>query len=518
MTTSNQVDLYLRLSNANENSDSLERQEHDLREWATREGLSIRTVWKDYGRSGYKPGVRREGFDSALAALAAQEVGTLAVWKLDRLTRQGMKVIGELLESVAVSGGRLVFLRDGLDTANGAAARIPLGVLSELARGESENISLRVRSRKAADRRAGRYLGGAAPYGYVVTTDRRLRPNEDPFVTITGPTSEYALARDLVRRVLDGDSLLAVARDWNAQNVPTRRGGTWRPSTLSNVLRSPTLNGLMTEMVREAAADGTEAKSIRPYRDPETGEYISLMAEGFAPIATASEQARALSLMDGRLRRYGRGTGSVRTPKSLLGMVAKCDSCGRALTTFGDSYRCKRAFTDGSNCASPVSVSVGVLDDAVRRAWSRRLAASEHDAGVLARVGARWLERFDPSSLHEHRELQQQIADAEERLSLAADDHYIRGTLDRDRFARVSTGLTERLGRLRARLAELPSPEADLSALLDPELSLPGIEAAPVAEARDLLRLVIEGVYVSRAPRRGARFSPQERIRFAWAE
>ena len=82
----------------------------------------------------------------------------------------------------------------------------------------------------------------------------------------------------------------------------------------------------------------------------------------------------------------------------------------------------------------------------------------------------------------------------------------------------LTVRLAARLATLSARLSELPTPEADLGALLDPELSLPAIEAAANPEARDLLRLAIEAVYVSRAPHRGARFVPTERLAFRWVE
>jgi site-specific DNA recombinase len=70
------VDFYLRLSNADDGADSLERQESDLREWARREGLTVRKVWSDYGRSGFKKDVRRDGFDAAVKAVVSGEVAT----------------------------------------------------------------------------------------------------------------------------------------------------------------------------------------------------------------------------------------------------------------------------------------------------------------------------------------------------------------------------------------------------------------------------------------------------------
>lgn len=504
------VDLYLRLSNADDDADSLERQERDLRDWAAREGLTVRKVWSDYGRSGYKKNVRREGFDAAVKAVLAGEVSTLAVWKLDRLSRRGAGHIIGILDDLDDNGGRLVFLKDGLDTTY-SSARLVIATISELARAESANTSLRVRSRKASDRAAGRYLGSSPPLGYAVNGDRRLVPNTTVVGTTADgePLTEFDLMRELVRRITEGETLLQVARDWNAREIPTRRGGYWRPSTLSVSLRSPTLAGLMTEK----AADG-----IRAYRHPDTGEHVSIMAEGAEPIATEGEQARLLDLMDRRLRRWGRGSRPVKQPKSLLGLLAKCAACGRTLTTFGDSYRCKRRFTEGTDCPDPVCVRIETLDDAVRRAWSRRLAALEPDSPVLDLIGERWLAKFDPAPVKEREELAREIADAEARLAKADADHYERGTLDADRHERITAGLVKRLGTLRARLAELPTPEADLGALLDPEHSLPAIESAPIAEARDLVALALKAVYVKRAARAGARFNPAERLSFDWID
>ncbi|WP_286689673.1 MULTISPECIES: recombinase family protein [unclassified Aeromicrobium] len=524
------VDFYVRLSNADEGADSLERQEADLRQWADREGLSVRTVWSDYGRSGYRENVEREAFKRATAAVIAGEVGTLAVWKLDRLSRRGAGEIGLVLDDVERAKGRIVFLRDGLDTSTGAS-RIPIAVLSEIARAESANTSVRVRSRKASDRKAGRYLGGAAPFGYVVDADRRLRPHE----------TEFALMRELVDRVLGGASLLDVARDWNARGVPTRRLATWqkrrdegrlsarqraagppcwRPSTLSSALRSPTLSGLMTEMVTVTVADpdkGPRAvKQVRAYRDPVSGEHVPIMADGFDPVASPAQHARLLEVLDGRLRAYGRGRFPARSSRSLLGTLALCASCGRTLTTFGESYRCKRSFADGLTCPAPVSVQVSVLDDAVRRAWARRLAALDPESPLLDRVGDRWLQKFDPAPIAERAEIEQRIADSAARLSTADDDHYLHGTLDATRHGRIAGTLTRTLAALRTQLAALPRPEANLGALLDPELSLPAIETAPVQEARDLLGLVLAAVRVSKAPRAGARFVAMERLEFEW--
>lgn len=501
-----QVDLYLRLSVAADGADSLERQESDLRGWAAREGLSVRHVWRDAGRSGYR-NVKRAGFDGALKALLSGEVRTLAVWKLDRLSRRGAGQIGMVLDDVERVGGRLVFFRDGLDTSNGNAARLPIVTLSEIARAESANTSLRVKSRKDANRRQGRYLGGLPPYGYEVDEERHFVPREP----------EFALMREVVRRVQEGDSLLTICRDFNARGVVTRRGGQWRPSALSAALRSPALAGLMPHKHR--AADGTWISKVEAWRDPETGETVSLLAEGCEPIASEAEQTKLLTVMDGRLRQYGRGKRVVRQPRSLLGGLLVCSSCHGKAHTFGNSYRCRKWTADGNDCPAPLSVSTANVEVAVVRAWANKLSAlhDEPNSPLLQAVAARWLEKNDPAPLREREELKEQLDEARARIDRADEDHYVKGTLDGERHARITSRLQDQIARLNARLADMPVPTADLGALLDPELSLPAFEASTVHEQRELLRLAIERVQVSPAPTRGARFHPQERVSIYWA-
>ncbi|MDT0179934.1 recombinase family protein [Microbacterium sp. ARD31] len=500
------VDLYVRLSIDKEGKDSLERQEADLREWAQREGLAVRRVWRDAGRSGYKQGVKRPDFDAAVAAVASGEVGTLAVWKLDRLSRRGAGQVGTVLDAVDAVGGRLFFLKDPLDSA-ASNSRMLIMLMSELARAESANTSTRVRAKKESSRREGKYLGGPAPWGYTVDENRQLRQH----------ASEALLVRELVDRVLAGDALLAVCRDWNSRGIPTRRSGSeWRPSTLSAALRSPALAGLMPEKRRDETS-GKWSTSTAAWRDPATGEVVSLMAPGYPAIVSESERLRLLEVMDGRLRRYGRGMRPVSQPKSLLGGLIKCAACHRPANTFGNSYRCRKWHADGSDCERPLNVSVALIESEVRRAWAYGLASLEHDSPILGAVADHWLAKFDPAPVQAKRDYLEQLDSARARLASADHDYYVRETLDEERHARITGALKDRIAAMEEHLRALPQPDADLGALLDPELSLPGIEAAGVLEARTLLRLAIERVEVAAAPYPGARFHGRQRMRIKWA-
>ncbi|UPL17253.1 recombinase family protein [Microbacterium aurugineum] len=193
------VDLYLRLSVDREGKDALERQEADLRDWATQEGKTVRKVWQD-SVSGYKD-VAREDFDNAVKAVSTGEVGTLAVWKLDRLSRRGAGQVGLVLDDVEKVGGRLIFLRDNLDSTT-PNSRLLIIMVSEQARAESANTSLRVRAKIAADASKGIPKAGTRSFGYEVD-GVTLRP------------SEADLIRDATERYLAGTvSLIQIAKEW----------------------------------------------------------------------------------------------------------------------------------------------------------------------------------------------------------------------------------------------------------------------------------------------------------------
>ncbi|MFJ7592309.1 recombinase family protein [Streptomyces sp. NPDC097617] len=129
------ADLYLRLSLDREGKTAIDRQEADCRAWAERNGLTVRKVHIDRGRSGYK-NVSRKGFDAAITAATAGVVGVLIVWKLDRLSRKGIGEVSKALDDIGRVGGRLVSVVDGLDTKNDSA-RVTIAMLAELARNES---------------------------------------------------------------------------------------------------------------------------------------------------------------------------------------------------------------------------------------------------------------------------------------------------------------------------------------------------------------------------------------------
>ncbi|GAA4859176.1 recombinase family protein [Kitasatospora terrestris] len=501
-------DLYLRLSLDRDGKTAIERQEVDCRAWAERNGLTVRKVHIDRGRSGFKD-VERKGFDSALAAVTAGVVGTLIVWKLDRLSRKGIGQVGKVLDNIEKAGGRLVSVVDGLDTSNDSA-RMVVGMLAELARSESKNLGTRVAHAKRHLRRQGQWIGGQPPYGLLVdpTTKKLVHDPE---------TAVYA--RLIADDALAGKSLVQIARLLNEYDIPSARGGQWNAASIMNLLKSPAFAGLMPETESVEAEDGSRKFTSRvfPYRDPETLDTVSI-GEG---IITVGERERIIRQLEARTRMQA----GKRMPKPngtalLTGMVF-CDvpGCGRRMHKVGGSYQCM-ARRAGNQCPGANAVADRV-DQYVSEWFLSLLPTLEPDDPLLVAIADRWVKKADPETFAKRDAITDEIADQEARLADLEDARYLRGEFDRpgalERYQRLADRLQSRIDGLRADLASLPLPAVDISPLLDGELLRPAWEASTHDQKRDRLSLAIDGVFISKGER-GKRFVPEQRVRVKWAE
>lgn len=294
--TADLVDLYLRLSVDREGKDALERQEADLRAWAAREGKTVRKVWKDT-LSGFK-NVKREDFDNAVRAVSAGEVGTLAVWKLDRLSRRGAGQVGLVLDDVEAVGGRLFFLKDSLDSTV-PGHRMVILVVSEQARNESINTSLRVKNKIAGDAAKGIPKKGTRPFGW-----------ESDGITLR--ESEAVHIRAAVRFILEeGGTMIKVAHRWNAANIKT------------------------DGMTRPRRGRGAEKRMPRPYWTATTVRSVLLRGRNAGLLVHDGEELEHSQIepiitraeLDSLRARVKAGTPMGARAKSALGGILRCE-CG----------------------------------------------------------------------------------------------------------------------------------------------------------------------------------------------
>lgn len=129
-----------------------------------------------YDDGGYSGGsLIRPALQQLIADVEEGLVDVIVIYKLDRLTRSLADFI-RLIDVFEANGVTFVSVTQSFDTQD-TMGRLVLNVLLTFAQFEREMIADRVRDKMAQMKRAGRWTGGAPPYGYDLI-DKRLVVNE----------------------------------------------------------------------------------------------------------------------------------------------------------------------------------------------------------------------------------------------------------------------------------------------------------------------------------------------------
>jgi DNA invertase Pin-like site-specific DNA recombinase len=204
---------YIRVSTT-EQADSgagLAAQRAAIEAAAAAKGWELVAIHEDAGVSG-KALTGRQGMADALAMLAAGQAEVIVAAKLDRFSRSVTDFAG-LIERAKRGGWALAALDVDIDMTT-PTGELMATVIAAMAQYERRLIGQRTRDALAAKRAEGVRLG---------------RPRQLPDATV---------ARIVARRG-EGISMSAIARELNADGVPTAQGGAmWRQSSVAAVLRS----------------------------------------------------------------------------------------------------------------------------------------------------------------------------------------------------------------------------------------------------------------------------------------
>lgn len=147
------IAAYLRVSTTGQD---LATQEPDLNEWlrANRKQRSVK--W--YRDTFTGATMKRPGMQDLETDIRAGKIGTVVVWRLDRLGRTVLELLS-WLQQLDVAGVEFVSVRDSIDTTT-AAGRLFRTILAGFAEYERELIGERVRAGQARAREAGKRWGG----------------------------------------------------------------------------------------------------------------------------------------------------------------------------------------------------------------------------------------------------------------------------------------------------------------------------------------------------------------------
>jgi DNA invertase Pin-like site-specific DNA recombinase len=455
--------VYCRIS-LDKNGEGLgvKRQEDLCRQLAAEKGWPVADIYADNDVSAFNGAVRAE-YRRMLADLEAGVCDAVLCVDLDRLTRRP----AELEHFMELADRRKIALANvsgdtDLSTSDG---RFKARIMGAVARQESEKKGERVAREAEQAARRGIPRGRRA-FGYEA--DR---------VTIC--EDEARLVREAAARVLAGESVPAVARDWNARRIPTAQGAPagWSSATVAGILRNPRIAGQ-----RAYKGEVVAAGQWQPIIDRATWEAVQ-----------------------GKIRRAAR----VGRPSThLLSGIARCGRCGGPLWTSwkhrGGKRQARYACVKGPGkpgCGG-VTVVGEPVDELVRDIVLHALSGP-----ALAK--ARKARKSDD---RKQRGAARDLADAEERLQALA-EMFAAGDIGRREYvagrdtakARIAAA-TKVLDVQHGIRADLPSDIEALRARWD---------EGSVEWRRALIGTVVDTITVMATDRPANRFDP-ERVEVVW--
>lgn len=224
--------IYVRISQDKEGAGlGVARQEGDCRRQVCQpRGWDDATVYVDNDLSAYS-GKRRPEYERMLNDARDGKLDAIVAWHTDRLHRSPseLETFIEVVESRAIT---IETVRAGLLDLATPSGRLVARQLGAVARYESEHKADRQRLKHAELAQAGKVGGGGhRPFGY--------QPDR---VTIL--EAEAIVLRDLVERLLAGESLVGLCVSLNERGVTTTTGRAWQPTPLRRLLASPRICGL----------------------------------------------------------------------------------------------------------------------------------------------------------------------------------------------------------------------------------------------------------------------------------
>ena len=161
----------------------------------------------------------------------------MIIWRLDRFVRRTFPDWADMVSWAAEHGISLVSATEDLDL-SGPLQRLMATMFPTVAEMESLNTSRRVSESHDYLRRMRRWGGGRPPYGYKVVPSPEGRGK---VLAVDETTAEFA--REAVRRVSGGESVNAVATDFNRRGIPGPHRSVWGDSGLRMILRDKALLG-----------------------------------------------------------------------------------------------------------------------------------------------------------------------------------------------------------------------------------------------------------------------------------
>lgn len=397
--------LYCRLSkedeerekrNGEKESESIQNQKSMLVRYAVENGYDIYQIYSDEDYSGTDRS--RPAFNRMIEAASRHKFDVIIVKTQSRFTRDMELVEKYIHGKFAEWGIRFIAVVDHVDTADegGKKSRQLNGLVNEW---YLEDLSNNVRSVLTHKRRAGKYIGAFAPYGY------KKDPVDNNHLLIDPEAAQ--VVKRIFTLYLAGSGATRIARLLNEEKVPppaeykrahgekcagARSGGLWGKATIYRMLTNHTYAGDVEQGRRKRVSYKSRRVVWLPKEDwiivPGTHE----------PIIDRASFWRVQQMLRRHVRSGGQGT-----VDPLAGKVF-CGRCGAAMEQTSSGYvskngrarkyfRCRTSQRDRKRCPGqdymPQDRLRQLVLERVQHYAAGHLEAEAAQAEIEARAGSR---------------------------------------------------------------------------------------------------------------------------------
>lgn len=436
----------------------VERQEKDCRELAHRLGMQVVDVLVENDTSAYS-GAPRPKYQRLLELMRSGDVDAVLALHTDRLHRS----LVELEEYVNVSeagGVTTQTVMAGPIDLSTPSGRLVARQLGAVARYEVEHSIERVKSAKLQMAQSGKFLGGQRPYGFE---PRRAAIRED----------EAAVIREIVQRVIDGDSFRSIALDLNRRGITTNHGREWNALKVRNVAIRPINTGIVRH-------HGIDYEANTPAIIPRDQWEDFMIAVQLNRTRSTHPGTFRVHILNGFVYCGKCGTRMVHKPKM------NRDGTTRTMVSCESVHK----DTGGNGGCGGVARSVDPIIELVRQSILYRLNSPELVSALHAQK----------TSADALRELHAKQRAAEAKAVEISDDYYVHELLTREQFERAKAQADAALKAINDQIASEYSRAITSTVDLNGDLEA-AWENGSLDWKRDLIALLIEKIVVYPMPR-----------------
>lgn len=436
---------------------AVDRQESSCREFAAAKDWTVGTVYRDNSVSATNGKARRD-FERLLADIERGVVQNVIVWHLDRLTRS----LRDLTRVIEAGQARRVNIAcvhgTSLDLGDPTGVAVAT-ILTAIAAMEVQHKGNRQKAANRQRAEIGKAHWVRRPFGYERDGD-----------AVSVVPTEAAALRDAADRVLAGDTLASIVRDFNTAGLRSTLDMPWNVTSLRRALINPRTAGR------------------RLYNGEDMGAGV------WEPIFSVdTHKALEQKLTDPRRRTAPDDLNS----KYLLSGIAICGKCGNKMfaspvKSGGRQWMVYRCF--GGYC---MTRRLDLVDEVVEGVV----------VGVLSRPDAATLFNSKGDSIA-LRTRAKELRDRRDGLAALLGDGLLSVSAVREQSGRITRELHEVEAALFSE--EGANPAAELIHATDVEAAW---QALPLGPKRKIVRALVEVTVLPAG--KGTRFAP-EQVSIAW--